>query len=203
VASQVGTIKYKDVNGDGVITNGGNNDDRTVIGDPTPKFTYGISNSFSFKNLDLSIVMSGSYGNDLFVWADQSLANLDGNFNVYANVKDRWRSEANPGAGRYGKTTSATANERDWPSSRYVEDASYLTIKNLSLGYTVSAKKVKNLRVFMSIQQLYTFTKYRGVNPEAGNSFLSTNTTNSLTLGSDFASFPVPRTISFGLNIGL
>jgi TonB-linked SusC/RagA family outer membrane protein len=203
VASQIGTIKFKDVNGDGVITHGGDNDDRAIIGDPTPKFTYGITNNFAYKNFDLSIVMSGSYGNDLIVWADQSLANLDGNFNVYKDVKYRWRSEANPGAGRYGKTTSATANERDWPSSRFVEDASFLTIKNLTLGYSVSTKRVNTLRIFMSIQQLYTFTKYRGANPEASNSFFSTMTTNSLTLGSDFASFPIPRTISFGINIGL
>nr|WP_321353901.1 TonB-dependent receptor [uncultured Draconibacterium sp.] len=209
VASEVGTIKYKDIGGgpngepDGIITHGGDNDDRTVIGDPTPKFTYGITNNFSYKNVDLSIVMAGAYGHDLIIWSDQSLANLDGNYNLYRDVKDRWRSESNPGAGKYGKTTSGTANERDWPSSRFVDDASYLTIKNLTLGYTVPSKLFSNFRVFMSIQQLYTFSKYRGANPESSNSFYSGNSTGALSLGSDFASYPVPRTISFGLNIGL
>ncbi|WP_205462001.1 SusC/RagA family TonB-linked outer membrane protein [Mangrovibacterium lignilyticum] len=209
VASEVGTIKFKDVGGgadggpDGIITHGGDNDDRTVIGDPTPQFTYGITNTFAYKNFDLSVVMAGSYGNDIITWMDQSLANLDGNFNVYKDLKDRWRSESNPGAGRYGKTTSGTSNERDWVSSRFVSDGSYLTIKNVTLGYTVPTKKLSNLRVFMSIQQLYTFTKYRGANPESSNSFYSGNSTSALTLGSDFASFPVPRTVSFGINIGL
>nr|WP_319511102.1 TonB-dependent receptor [uncultured Draconibacterium sp.] len=203
VASEVGTIKFKDVNDDGIITQGGDDDDRTVIGDPTPKFTFGMTNSFSYKNLDLSVVMAGAYGHDLIVWSDQSLANLDGNFNVYKDVADRWRSESNPGEGRYGKTTSGTANERDWMSSRFVDDASYLTIKNLTLGYTIPTKVFTSLRVFMSVQQLYTFTKYRGANPESSNTFYSGNSTSALTLGSDFSSYPVPRTISFGINIGL
>jgi hypothetical protein len=201
-ASEIGTIKFKDVNGDGVITNGGNNDDRTVIGDPTPKFTYGFTNNFSYKNFDLSVVMSGSYGNDLLVFSDQSLANLDGNFNVYKDVQYRWRSETNPGDGKYGKNTGATANERDWVSSRFIDNASFLTIKNVTLGYSLSAPKINNLRIFMSIQQLYVFTNYRGINPESSN-FFNTNATNSLNQGLDFASFPVPRTISFGVTIGL
>ncbi len=201
VASEVGTIKYKDVNGDGVITQGGDDDDRTVIGDPTPDFTYGITNNFAYKNFDLSVVMSGSYGHDLITWNDQSLANLDGNYNVYKDIANRWRSEDNPGDGRYGKSTSGTANERDWVSSRFVSDASFMTIKNVTLGYSLSTKKINNLRVFMSVQQLYTFTKYRGVNPESGNSFYQGNSTSALTLGGDFGSYPVPRTISFGINV--
>lgn len=209
ILSEVGTIKYKDVGGgangapDGRITNGGDNDDRTIIGDPTPKFTYGMTNTFSYKNVDLSVVLAGAYGNKIIVWNDQSLANLDGNFNVYKELKDRWRSPENPGAGKYGKSTSGTSNERDWVSSRFLSDGSYLAIKNVTLGYSIPTKKVfTNLRVFMSVQQLYTFTKYRGANPESGNSFTQNGSTSALTLGSDFASFPIPRTVSFGLNIG-
>jgi hypothetical protein len=209
VASEVGTIKFRDVGGgadggpDGMITHGGDNDDRTVIGDPTPKFTYGMTNNFSYQNFDLSVVLSGSHGNDIIVWQDQSLANLDGPYNVYKDLKNRWRSESNPGDGRYGKTTSGTANERDWPSSRFVSDGSFLTIKNVTLGYTVSVKKLSNLRFFVSVQQVYTFTNYKGANPESGNSYYEGNSTSALTLGSDFSSFPVPRTYSFGVNIGL
>lgn len=208
VLSEVGTIKFKDVGGgpdggpDGVITYGGDNDDRTVIGDPTPKFTYGMTNSFSFQNFDLSVVISGAYGHDIIVWNDQSLANLDGNYNVYKELKDRWRSPENSGAGKYGKSTSATANERDWPNSRFLSDGSFLTIKNITLGYTVPTRKLNNLRCFISVQQLYTFTNYRGANPESSNNFIQDDSANALTLGSDFASYPVPRTISFGLNIG-
>ena len=209
VESEVGTIKFKDVGGgpdggpDGMITHGGDNDDRTVIGDPTPKFTYGMTNNFSYRNFDLSIVLSGSHGNDIIVWQDQSLANLGGPYNIYKDLKNRWRSESNPGDGRYGKTTSGAANERDWPSSRFVSDGSFLTIKNVTLGYTVPVKKLSNLRFFVSVQQVYTFTNYRGANPESGNSFYEGSSTSALTLGSDFSSFPVPRTYSFGVNVGL
>ncbi len=205
VQSQVGTAKFKDVNNDGKITNGGDNDDRTIIGDPTPKFTFGITNSFSYNNFDLSIVMSGSYGNDIINMGEQGLTNLDGVFNVLAEVKDRWRSEANPGAGKYGKTTAGTANERDWPSSRFISDASYLTVKNVSLGYTFSKikiKNIKNLRVYVSAQQLYTLTKYKGMNPEISSDPFG-NASSALNLGHDYGGYPVPRTISFGLNLGL
>lgn len=211
LASEVGTIKFKDVGGsadhqpDGVVTNGGDNDDRTVIGNPTPDFTYGITNTFSFKNFDLSVAMLGSYGNDVANRSDQGLTNLDGVFNVYKDVKDRWRSESNPGKGRYGKTTSGTGNERDWFSSRFIYDASFLSIKNVTVGYTLPANKFKyfkSLRVYASVQQLYTFTKYPGVNPEVsmGNNGA---VSNALNLGNDYGGYPVPRTISFGINIGL
>jgi TonB-linked SusC/RagA family outer membrane protein len=205
LASEVGTIKYKDVNGDGKITYGGDSDDRTVIGDPTPKFTYGITNNFSYKNFDLSVVMSGSYGNDIRNQSEQGLANLDGVFNVYKDVKYRWRSEANPGNGRYGKTTSGTGNERDWASSRFIYSTSFLSIKNITFGYTIPVNKlkyIKSLRIYASAQQLYTFTNYKGMNPEISMGAFGT-AANALNLGNDYGGYPVPRTISFGLNLGL
>jgi len=149
--------------------------------------------------------MSGSYGNDIANMGEQGLTNLDGVFNVLAEVKDRWRSEANPGAGKYGKTTAGTANERDWFSTRFLSDASYLTVKNVSLGYTFSKikiKNIKNLRVYVSAQQLYTLTKYKGMNPEISSDPFG-NAASALNLGHDYGGYPVPRTISFGLNLGL
>jgi TonB-linked SusC/RagA family outer membrane protein len=204
-ASAVGTIKFKDVNNDGVITNGGDKDDRTVIGDPNPTFTYGITNNFSYKNFDLSIIMSGSYGNDVANRLEMGLTNLDGVFNVLKDVKNRWRSEANPGDGKYGTTTTATYMERDWFNSRFISKASFLSIKNVTLGYTVPASKlkyIKNLRVYASVQQLYTFTKYKGMNPEISR-LVDGTSASALNLGSDWGGYPVPRTISFGLNLGL
>ncbi len=209
--SEVGTIKFKDVGGgadgapDGVITRGGDNDDRTIIGDPTPDFTFGLTNTFAYKNLDLSVVMSGAYGNDVANLTQVGLANLDGVFNVLTEVKDRWRSPENPGAGLYGKTTGGTSNERDWFHTRMVEDASYLTIKNVTLGYTFpqnTIKGISSLRLYMSVQQLYTFTKYSGVNPEVSGT-TNGGSTGALNMGTDFGSYPVPRTVSFGLNLNL
>ncbi|WP_422354911.1 SusC/RagA family TonB-linked outer membrane protein [Roseivirga pacifica] len=203
-ASEVGTAKYADVNGDGVITYGGGEDDRTFIGNPFPDFIYGITNTFAYKNFDLSIVASGSQGNDILVMTEQGTTNLDGPFNVLKNVKDRWRSPSQPGSGLYGKTTSATWMERDWESTRFVSDGSYFTIRNITLGYNVPITNnfIRSLRVYGSIQQVYTFTNYRGANPEVSASSQGTTPT-ALALGMDWGTYPVPRTYTFGINLGL
>lgn len=205
VLSQVGTIKFKDVNGDGVITYGGDDDDRTIMGNPWPKFLYGITNSFAYKNFDLTIVGSGSYGNDILRRTEQGTTNLDGVFNVLADVKDRWRSPENPGSGKYGTTKYATFMERDFNNSRFVSDGSFFTIKNITLGYMVPVKRSKTIssvRVYASVQQAYVFTKYPGVNPE-----VSTDATgravSALNQGNDWGTYPVPRTYTFGVNVGL
>ncbi|SDR01691.1 SusC/RagA family TonB-linked outer membrane protein [Flagellimonas zhangzhouensis] len=203
VESQVGTIKFQDVNGDGVITYGNENDDRTVIGNPFPDYIFGLTNDFRFGNWDASVVISGSVGNDIAVTNDQGTTNLDGVFNVLRDVKDRWRSPENPGSGRYGKTTGATFMERDWFSSRFIEDGSYLTVKNISLGYSFPVKEtsfLKKARLYASVQQAFVLTGYRGVNPE-----ISTTTqgqqSNALALGYDWGAYPVPRTYTLGFNL--
>ena len=207
----VGSIKYRDIGGaadggpDGIITRESDNDDRTVIGDPTPKFIYGMTNNLSFKNFDLSIVVSGSYGNDILKRLEQGTTNLDGVFNVLKEVKDRWRSPENPGKGKYGRTTGGAAPERDWASSRFVAKASFLSIKNITLGYTIPMSKIKginSLRVYASAQQVYTFTKYDGTNPEVSMTNMG-GAASALNLGQDYGGYPIPRTISFGLNLGL
>ena len=205
VESEVGTIKFADVNGDGVITFGNENDDRTVIGNPFPDYIFGITNDFKYKNWDASVVISGSVGNDIAVTTDQGLTNLDGVFNVLRDVQDRWRSPENPGSGRYGKTTSATFMERDWFSSRFIEDGSHLTVKNITVGYNFPVKEdglLQRARVYASVQQAFVFTKYRGSNPE-----ISTTTqgqqAGALSLGYDWGSYPVPRTFTVGFNLSL
>ena len=205
VESEVGTIKFADVNGDVVITFGNENDDRTVIGNPFPDYIFGITNDFKYKNWDASVVISGSVGNDIAVTTDQGLTNLDGVFNVLRDVQDRWRSPENPGSGRYGKTTSATFMERDWFSSRFIEDGSHLTVKNITVGYNFPVKEdglLQRARVYASVQQAFVFTKYRGSNPE-----ISTTTqgqqAGALSLGYDWGSYPVPRTFTVGFNLSL
>lgn len=204
-ASEVGTVKFKDVNGDGKITYGGDNDDRTFIGNPFPKFLYGVTSYLAYNNFDLTIVGSGSQGNDVMVLTDQGATNLDGVFNVLKDVKYRWRSPENPGNGRYGKTTSATWMERDWESSRFVSNGSFFTIKNITLGYNVPMKNTKflhSVRVYGSVQQAFVFTGYRGANPEVSSTANGTQG-SALNLGMDWATYPVPRTMSFGVNFGL
>ncbi len=205
--STIGSIKLLDINGDGVITRGGDNDDRTIIGNPFPKFIYGITNTFRYGGFDLSIVGSGSQGNQLLVRHLYSTANLDGVFNLVDEVKYRFRSETNPGKGFYGTTVgggNVTGIERDWLNSRFIADASFFTIKNVTLGYTfgVQNKYFKSARLYGSIQQLYIFTKYwGGPNPETSAQGNGQGDGGNLSPGVDLSNYPVPRTATIGVNL--
>ncbi len=207
VNSQVGTIKFKDLNGDGVITygDGDKEGDKKVIGNPYPKFTYGITNNFSYQHFDLTIVATGSYGNKIAMMSDAGTTNLDAVFNVLKEVKDRWRSPSNPGSGKYGTTMYGTSDERSLMHTRFVNNGSYLTIKNITLGYNVpvnNVKAIKSIRLYASVQQAYIFTHYKGANPEVGTDN-NGNMPTALTQGLDFTAYPVPRTFTFGLNVNL
>ncbi|MDG1279166.1 MAG: TonB-dependent receptor [Algoriphagus sp.] len=205
--STVGSIKLQDVNGDGRITFGGDNDDRTIIGNPFPDFTYGIINNFAWKNWDASITASGSQGNELYMRHLFSTANLDGVFNMVARVADRFRSPENPGAGIFGTTVgggNVTGIERDWPNSNFVWDASYFTIRNITVGYTFKnlPKAIKSARVYGSAQNVWVFTDYwGGSNPEVSMQNNGAGDGGNLSPGVDLAGYPVPRTITFGVNV--
>lgn len=210
--SAVGTIKLKDVNGDGIITYGGDNDDRAIIGSPFPKFTYGLINSFQYGKLDFSVVGSGSFGNQLWVRHLYSTANLDGVFNLVAGVKDRFRVSSNgtvitPGAGQFGVTNGGgnfTGVERDWNSTQFLANASFFTIKNITLGYSLGGinKLFKGARIYASAQQVYVFTKYTGgPNPETSAQGDGNGDGGNLSQGVDLSNYPVPRTYTLGVNL--
>lgn len=218
--SAIGTIKMKDVNGDGVITYGGDADDRTIIGSPFPKFTYGITNDLKYGNFDFSITGSGSYGNQLWVRHLYSTANLDGVFNMVEGVKDRFRVQntivngaavatnvITQGAGQFGATNNGgnyTGIERDWNSTQFLADASFFTIKNITLGYNIGAvnKLFKSARVYASCQQVYIFTKYwGGPNPETSGNGAGNGDGGNLSQGVDFSNYPVPRTYTAGVTL--
>ncbi len=204
--SVVGSIKLKDANGNGVIDYGGNNDDRVIMGNPFPDFVYGITNNVTYGDWDFNIIGSGSYGNQLLVRHLYSTANLDLPFNVVVGVKDRFRSEANPGLGMYGTTVgggNVTGIERDWMNSRFVADASYFTIRNITLGYTFAkpTKVYKSVRVYASCQQAYVFTNYwGGPNPETSAQSNGAGDGGNLSPGVDLSNYPVPRTFTVGAN---
>lgn len=218
--SAIGTIKMKDVNGDGVITYGGDADDRTIIGSPFPKFTYGLTNDLKYGNFDFSITGSGSYGNQLWVRHLYSTANLDGVFNMVEGVKDRFRVQntivngaavatnvITQGAGQFGATNNGgnyTGIERDWNSTQFLADASFFTIKNITLGYNIGAvnKLFKSARVYASCQQVYIFTKYwGGPNPETSGNGAGNGDGGNLSQGVDFSNYPVPRTYTAGVTL--
>ena len=205
--STVGSIKLLDLNGDGVITNGGDNDDRAIMGSPFPDFTYGITNNIKYGNWDFSVIGTGSQGNQVLVRHLYSTTNLDGVFNLLADVKYRFRSVDNPGRGFYGTTVgggNVTGIERDWVNSRFVADASFFNVRNITLGYTLEGldRFFKSARIYGSIQNVYIFTKYwGGPNPEISGEGDGDGDGGNLSQGVDFSGYPVPRIFSLGVNL--
>ncbi len=216
----VGDIRFKDLNGDGRITEA----DRTNIGSPMPKFTFGWTNTFTYKNWDLTIFLNGSYGNKVLnylnmktgnmksPWLNQpssvlgrsKLAPIDSD-KVYADggqwYNDPTNVKVSNASAKLPRATINDPNDNDRLSDRYIEDGSYLRIKNITLGYTFPKKwmqkaKIENLRVQVNIQNLLTFTKYTGYDPEIGASTASVNV-----MGLDNGRYPSPTTYSFGVNI--
>ncbi len=216
----VGDLKFKDLNGDGVI----DENDKTNIGSPMPKYTFGWTNTFRYKNFDLSIFLNGSYGNKVLNYTKIKLTNMKSTWtNQLVDVKNRARLEpidaakakaagtnwandvtnvrvANPDA-TLPRASVNDPNDNDRISDRYIEDGSYIRLKNISLGYTVPKKWIskwglENLRVYCNIQNLLTITGYDGYDPEIGVS-----TTSSNVYGLDNGRYPSPTTYSFGLNV--
>lgn len=198
-SSVVGSVRYKDIDGNGIIEEV---KDFTVIGNAQPDFTYGITNNFAYKNFDLNILIVGTQGGQIMKTGNEFLLNTDGVFNVDRKVLDRWRSPQNPGNG-YAPTTVGGRTLYREVNSEWIEDASFLRIQNVSLGYNfkqkfiTSSKIIKGLRLYTSVQNLVTFTKYSGANPEAGTN----DGFSALTPGRDFTAYPLPRIITAGINM--
>lgn len=191
---QPGDIKYRDLNGDGVV----DDLDRTVIGRTYPIHQGGFSNNFKYKNFDLNIFLQWSYGNDILN-ANRLLFEAGNKpyLNQYASFQDRWTpSNTN--------TTMFRVNGQG-PlaySSRVVEDGSYIRLKTVDLGYRlpdafVKRIRMKSARVYVSAQNLFTLTNYSGYDPEVAVYY------SALTPGFDYSSYPRPRTVVFGLNVSL
>lgn len=226
-----GDLKYEDISGpdgkpDGII----DTYDRTNIGSPMPKFTFGMTNTFKYQNLDLSIFINGSYGNKIFNYMDMNLSGMtsiwnnqlekvtkrarlepiDANKTYPVNVNgvtvNNWYEDVtNVEVSNIGATIPRAIandpNDNNRISDRYIEDGSYLRIKNITLGYTIPAHitrklLIENMRVYTNIQNLYTFTKYTGYDPEIGAS-----TSNANVYGLDNGRYPSPQNYTVGLNI--
>ena len=178
-----------------------------ITGSPFPDFTYGITNTINYGNFDFSVVGTGSQGNQLLVRHLFSTTNLDGVFNLLKDVENRFRSVDNPGDGFYGTTVgggNVTGIERDWVNDRFVADASYFNIRNITLGYSLPGidKYFKSARVYGSIQNVYIFTKYwGGPNPEISVQNNGQGDGGNLASGVDISGYPVPRIFSVGLNL--
>jgi TonB-linked SusC/RagA family outer membrane protein len=191
---QPGDPKFTDRNGDRLITG----EDKVVLGSVQPDFTYGFSSALNYRRLDLSFIFQGSYGNQLYNAFRHTLEATSIYYNASATLRDRW-TVTNPSNSvpRAINTPFLTVD------SRYIEDASFLRLKNVTLGYTIPVKRGRSsaldIRLFASAQNLLTFTKYSGYDPEA--SYYGGDETNGLYQGIDLGAYPSARTFVFGLNL--
>ncbi|HEX6981509.1 MAG TPA: TonB-dependent receptor [Balneolaceae bacterium] len=194
--AEPGDIRFVDINNDGMISDA----DRTYLGSPIPDFQFGFNASASYKNFDISLLISGVYGNKLMNTMGYRL--LNGSFigNKMAAVLNRWTG---PGtSNEMPRLTWNDPNNNARISDRYVEDGSYMRLKTIQIGYNLSSdllEKVgaRSVRIYASGRNLFTLTNYSGLDPELGKV-----NNNNLNNGIDMGNYPVPRSFFLGLNIG-
>lgn len=189
--AEIGQIKYKDINNDGVI----NDNDRTIIGDVNPDFIWGLSNSFAYKGFDFSFLLQGVVGADIINTLNIRFHNLDGRRNIPLSVyESAWTGEGS--TNNFRQINLNNSNSRF--SDRFIEDGSYIRLKNVQLGYTFDAGKINWLtsaRLYINAINLWTKTDYTGYDPEV-SAFSS-----AAMKGVDLGNFPQARTIMFGCNL--
>ncbi|MCD7976986.1 MAG: SusC/RagA family TonB-linked outer membrane protein, partial [Tannerellaceae bacterium] len=189
----VGLRRYKDLNGDGVVDAV---NDREIIGDANPKFFGGFTNTFGYKGFELNVFLQYSYGNDILNYNRLELEAPTGGQNVSKDMLNRWTPE-NP-SNIYPK---ASTNRNILVSDYFIEDGSFLKLKSLSLSYGfphLNFKHIAGLRVYVTGQNLLTWTKYKGYDPEVSYQGAST-----LLAGEDFGGYPQSRTFMFGVKLDI
>jgi len=191
-----GDVKFKDVNGDGMVTDA----DRTKIGNSIPQHIFGFNINLEYKGFDFNTYFQGVAGNDIYYGNFKFLRGMERAVNAESWVLNRWRSEAEPGNGIVPRAIIGDPNGNNRFSSLQVYSGNYIKLKQMSIGYTFSEKlisklKLSNLRVYATGYNLLTFTKYPGFDPEFANANLSR--------GEEMNNYPVARTISFGIQVGL
>ena len=216
-----GDLKFVDIDGNDTI----DINDRTYLGNPIPKFTMGLNNTFNYKGFELTLFLTGSYGNKIFNYLRRGLDNMQNQWdNQLGTVTERailgpidptigegdeeyvyWDDVTNVQVTNPNtmmpRAVWSDPNQNSRMSDRYIEDGSYIRIKNLSLGYTlpksvISKAAMTNLKIYVNIQNLFTFTKYTGYDPEIGE-----DTLNRFVYGLDNGRYPSPRMYTFGINV--
>lgn len=195
-----GDIRFKDLNGDGVI----NSEDRDFVGSPLPDCSMGLTLGFNYKNFDISAFFQGVFGNEVY-----NLTNYLGEFynqaqyNKNSTILDAWRPDhTNTDIPR---VTLDDPNNNIRPSTYYIHNASFVRLKNLKIGYTLpdritSKLKLKRTYIYLQGQNLFTITGYNGIDPEVGLQSYSSENRN-LDMGVDRGVYPLPRTFTLGVNV--
>ena len=183
---QPGDLKFTDTNNDGKI----DGNDRIILGSTQPKLTYGFSTHFAYRGFDISASFSGSYGNKLYNALQRRLEETGDSYNLLTTVHDSWT----PANGSQSLPLASKARPFSYIDSRYVQSASYLKLRNLTLGYTLKVEslkfKVQSLRIYATASNLFTVTPYKGYDPEVSS-------------GTDSGVYPSSRTFTFGISLTL
>ncbi|MDP2338805.1 MAG: SusC/RagA family TonB-linked outer membrane protein [Bacteroidota bacterium] len=196
--AKAGDIRFKDISGiDGVPDNKINDFDRTIIGSAQPKFYGGLTNTFSFKNVELSVFIVGTYGNNIYNADKARLEDLMGWSNNSASVLNRWTPENQNTL--IPRALNSKFTNRSW--DYLVEDGSYLRIQNIQLGYNLPKRLISKfgiinaIKLYASLNNYFTFTKYSGRDPE-----VSRYGTDNVGAGYDYGGYPTAKSIIFGIN---
>ena len=189
-----GTLKYVDADENGTLTN----DDRFILGNPHPDFTYGLNTEIAYKRLSLSMFWVGSQGNDVYNVSKAQYYDYGMGLNMLKEVyKSHWDQNNTPEQNAKAKYPKIRANQNIQQSDIFIEDGSYVRLKNIQLGYTIPVLKryINKIHVYVSAQNILTFTKYSGADPEV-NSYGS-----DMTIGIDWFPYPMNKSITLGANI--
>lgn len=186
--AQPGDIRFRDLNNDGVI----NDEDRTVLGNPNPTWLFSMNNRFTYKGFELQVYLQGVAGNKIYNYTRIGLENMSAAYNQLATTADRWHGEGTSDS--MPRAVWADPNQNARVSDRWVENGSYLRVKNISLSYDfpaawMRALRLNSLKLTFSCENVATITGYKGYDPEVGVN------------GIDYSSFPPSRTFNIGLNI--
>lgn len=192
-----GDLRFVDENKDGVI----DGNDMVATGNYQPKFTYGYSTTLSYGIFDLSFALQGVYGNKIANIYKRYIDGMDGNANNMTDALHRWESPANPGDGRTMRADRVAKGMNGTISTWHIEDGSYLRIRNIAFGVSLPRSLIKGgvfsrVRLYIMLQNPFTFTGYSGYNPEVND-----RTGNPLTPGVDYGTYPLAKSYNLGLNV--
>lgn len=198
----IGDLRFRDVSGpDGIPDGKITADDLALVGNYQPDFTFGITNTFFYRNFEFRLLLDGSFGNKIVYALERPISLARSLENSSKGILNRWKSEAEPGDGYTHKAGTSNLGNNVNGSTRYLYDGSFLRIRNIYLGYTIPKEfaikfGLTSCRLYVTAENLHTFTEYPGYNPEANYS--GDSSTNN---GVDQGSYPLARTYSLGLNI--